>query len=65
MGKKLREARQSGFTFVVLFGKQCVEGKVEMYDLSQRREEGQEECRVVSLQEAIEFLTNRSQQMQL
>ena len=65
MGKKLREARQSGFTFVVLFGKQCVEGKVEVYDLSQRREEGQEECRVLSFQEAIDFLTKRSQQMQL
>ena len=63
VGKKMREARQSGFTFVVLFGKQSVDGRVELYDYGQRREEGQEECRVLSLQEAIDFLTKRSQQM--
>ena len=62
VGKKLREARQSGFTFLVLFGKQCVEGRVEVYDFGQRRA-GQEECRVLSFQEAIDFLTKRSQQM--
>ena len=65
VGKKLREARQSGFPFVVLFGKQSVDGKVEVYDLSQRREEGQEECRVMSFQEALDFLTKRSQEIML
>ena len=63
MGKKLREARQSGFTFVVLFGKQSADGKVELFDLSQRRNEGQEECQVISLQEATDYLTKRSQEM--
>ena len=67
MGKKLREARQGGFTFVVLFGKQCVDGKVELYDLGQQQKgEGrrQEECRVLTLREAVDFLTKRSQQSQ-
>ena len=69
VGKKLREARQSGFTFVVLFGKQCVDGKVELYDLGQQQQEGegrrQEECRVLTLREAVDFLTKKRSQQTL
>jgi hypothetical protein len=64
VGRKLREARQSGFSHIVLFGKQCSDPagiKVELYDLSQKRTENcEDEYELMSLEEAAAFLKKKS-----
>ena len=57
MGKKLREARKTGFRFVVLFGKGCRDAggaKVELHELG--KEEGGDAVKVMAVEEVVGYL---------